>query len=106
MAVQHLFNSSGEWIAFRDGKYVFATDGSWIGWLPWDQAEVVDTTGSYLGHIYGKNRLLRKFSRAYRGYPEYPGYPGYPGNPGYPGYAGYFKLPNGLTDVDREKVSG
>jgi hypothetical protein len=93
MAVQHLFNSSGEWIAFRKGKFVFATDGTWIGWLPWDESEVVDTSGSYIGHIYGGNRLYRRTSNPYRGYPGYPGYPG---------YAGYKRLPRGLTDVDLE----
>ena len=31
MSVQYLFNSRGDWIAFRKDKYVFDTDGNWIG---------------------------------------------------------------------------
>ena len=32
---QYLFNSSGNWIAFRAGKYVFDASGNWLGgqWL-------------------------------------------------------------------------
>jgi hypothetical protein len=101
---RHLFNSSGEWIAFRNEKFVFDTRGNWVGWLPWDDEEVVDKNGSYLGHIYG-NRLLRRYYTPYRGFPGYPGYPGYPGFPGYPGYAGYAPLPPGTTDVDLDEVN-
>lgn len=35
MAVQYLFNSSGEWTAFKLNNFVYDTDGNWIGWLPW-----------------------------------------------------------------------
>jgi hypothetical protein len=31
--VFHLFDSSGTWIAFRIGKYVYDTSGNWIGWM-------------------------------------------------------------------------
>ena len=31
MSVHYLFNSRGDWIAFRKGKFVFDTDGNWIG---------------------------------------------------------------------------
>ena len=51
---EFLFNSSGNWIAFRrrrDDKYVFDAHGKWVGWLPWDDANVVDTKGEYLGTI-------------------------------------------------------
>jgi hypothetical protein len=74
MQNQYLFNSSGEWIAFRQGKYVFDTTGNWIGWLPWDNREVVKITGEYLGTIFSGNRLYKVFMRPYRGYPGYPGY--------------------------------
>lgn len=35
MNVQFLFNSSGEWIAFRQQQHVFDERSNWIGWLPW-----------------------------------------------------------------------
>lgn len=101
MAVEHLFDSSGQWIAYRVAKkWVWSADGDWIGWCPWkdDPGLVVTTDGEYLGHIVGE-RLLRKSYQPYRGYPGYPGYPSYPGYPGYPGYAGYKPPPLGMTDV-------
>ncbi len=97
---QYLFNSSGEWIAFRVGKYIFNTNGNWVGWLPWDGSEVVDIEGDYLGHIHTNNRFYKHLYNSYKGYPGYPGYPGYSGYPGYPGFAGYSPLPLGTTDVE------
>ena len=102
-ALQHLFNSSGDWIAFRRGDYVFNTSGNWIGWLPWADDEVVDVTGEYLGTITG-NRLFRFANRTYRGYPGYPGYPGHAGYPGYPGHAGYYPRPPLADDVDEDRL--
>src|SRR5215813_4787365 len=49
--LQHLFNSSGNWIAYRMGRFVFSKSGEWIGWLPWDDEYVVNTRGQYLGTI-------------------------------------------------------
>ena len=81
MSVQYLFDSRGEWVAFRKGKYVFDRNGDWIGWLPWDDDDIVDTHGEYLGTIVrrSKPRLYRMRAHPYRGYPGYPGYPGYAG---------------------------
>src|SRR5690242_11130965 len=76
MSVQHLFDSGGKWIAFRHGQNVFDAHGKWIGWLPWDDEDVVDTRGRYLGSIFPGDRLYRKSFQPYRGYPGYPGYPG------------------------------
>jgi len=104
MRVQYLFNSSGEWIAFRKGKYVFNTEGDWIGWLPWGDNDVVHVSGDYLGTIFANNRLFRIINRGYRGYPGYPGHPGYPGYPGYPGFAGFSPLPPSAEDIDIESV--
>ena len=56
MNVHYLFNSSGDWICFKIGKNVFNTNGSWIGWLPWGDDDVVTTEGKYLGTICG-NRI-------------------------------------------------
>lgn len=98
--VQHLFDSAGSWVAFRRGKYVYNPSGEWIGWLPWNDLEVFNVNGKYLGTICGANRLYRFRNRPYRGYPGYPSYPGYPGYPGYPAFAGYSPLPVGATDVN------
>jgi hypothetical protein len=92
--MQYLFDSSGNWIAFRVGRYVYDTNGQWIGWLPWDDVTVITTTGEYLGTIFPGNRLYRRINEPYRGYPGYPGYPG---------YAGYSPLPPMTSDVVIEK---
>ncbi|MFN2405714.1 MAG: 4-fold beta flower protein [Pyrinomonadaceae bacterium] len=91
MNVQYLFNSRGEWIAFKKGKYVYDTNGEWVGWLPWDNNDVVDVSGNYLGTIFNKNRFFKVTYKPYRGYPGYPGYPG---------YAGYSPLPPNATDIE------
>ena len=96
---QHLFSSFGEWIAFRRGKYVYDTSCEWIGWLPWNDQDVVDASGEYLGTIWSGDRLYRFDSHPFRGYPDSPGYPGYPGYPGDPGFAGYAPLPADASDI-------
>ena len=89
MAVRHLFDSRGNWIAFRKGKYVYDSDGHWIGWLPWKDDVVVDRDGAYLGTIVKKKRLYRLAASPYRGYP---------------GYAGYDSPPLGAEDVNLSGV--
>ena len=106
MAVGHLFDSRGTWIAFRKGKYVYDSDGNWIGWLPWNDDDVVDRTGDYLGTIVKRKRLYRLAARPYRGYPGYPGDPGYPGYPGYPGDPGNDLPPLGAEDVSLPENRG
>ena len=102
-AIQHLFSSAGRWIAFRRGKYVYDKSGTWIGWLPWNDQDVVSVSGEYLGTIWLGDRLYRFQNRPFRGYPDYPGYPGYPGYARYPGFAGYAPLPVGATDINIKK---
>lgn len=97
--MKYLFNSSGDWIAFRINKYVFDTNGNWIGWLPWDEFVVVNTNGEYIGRITNSNRLYYFSNEPYHGYPGYPGYPVHPGYPGYPGFAGYSSLPVFAADI-------
>ena len=99
MGVQYLYNSSGQWIAFRIGTNVYDNHGKWVGWLPWGDADVVTTRGQYLGTITEGDRLYHFRGRPYRGYPGYPGYPGYAGYPGYPGFAAYSPRPSGAADV-------
>jgi hypothetical protein len=105
MYVQNFFDSSGNWIAFRKDGFVYSTDGEWIGWLPWDDEDVFDPHGQYLGTVFDGNRLYYDPSKPYRGYPGYPSSPGYPGYPGHPGYAGYSPLPPGTRDLALTKVS-
>lgn len=98
MDIQYLFNSSGDWIAFRIDKNIYNADAKWVGWMPWGDDDVVSVKGDYLGTICSGDRLYH-FNKPYRGYPGYPGYPGFPGYPGYPGFAGYSSLPLGAKDV-------
>ena len=103
MLAQHLFNSRGNWIAFRVGRFVYNTGGQWVGWLPWDDNDVVDRSGNYLGTIFKGGRLYKLFFKPYRGYPGYPGNPGYPAYWGYPGHADFAPIPSGAADVDEPK---
>lgn len=66
MGVKYLYNSAGEWICFRIKKNVFDTNGNWIGWLPWDDYDVVTTNGNYLGTICG-DRIYCFCNKPYRG---------------------------------------
>ena len=54
MMVEYLFDYSGNWIAFKIGKFLYNEDGDWIGWFPYDDKIAVDTDGEYLGAIYLK----------------------------------------------------
>lgn len=87
--MKYLFNSSGEWIAFKIDSFIYDTNGNWIGWTPWNDDYAVDTLGNYLGNIIA-DRLFYFYSAPYRGYPGYPGYPG---------YGGFFPIPSGAKDV-------
>ena len=106
MDVQHLFDSQGNWIAFRRGEHVFDPGGDWIGWLPWDDGEIVDAHGEYLGTIVDRDgsRLYRFRDHPYRGYPGYKINPGYPGYPGHPGSASSDYPPSGADDVNLLEV--
>lgn len=99
MTVQFLFNSKGDWVAFRKERFVYNTDGKWIGWLPWDESDVVTVKGEYLGTIEGSNRFYHYKRRPPRSHPGTPRYPGYPGVPKYPGFAGMAQMPAEASDV-------
>ncbi len=104
--VKHLYNSAGNWIAFKKGKYLYNTECKWIGWFPWDETIAVTVGGKYLGTVYKENRLLKNRFQRYLGYPGYPGYPGHPGYPGYPGYKGYIGYISGTEDVEKSILDG
>ena len=56
--VEYLFDYSGNWIAFKIGKFLYNEDGDWIGWFPYEEKIAVDTDGEYLGTIYKNDRLF------------------------------------------------
>ncbi len=93
----YLFNSEGEWVAFREGKYVFNVEAEWIGW---NDADVADRDGKYLGTVTHGNRLYYFSNHPYRGNP---GHPAYPGRPGYPGHTGYDSLPSDAKNAKIKK---
>ena len=99
MDFQYLFNSRGNWIAFRLGKYMFDSKGRWIGWTPWDDDHVVNKEGKYLGTVWEDKRLYYFEGETNRGPPGNPGPPGSPGPPGDPGPIGPSPLPPGARDV-------
>lgn len=104
----HYFSSSGEWIAYRrseSDRYLFDRKGNWIGWFPWNDNEIVDINGQYLGTVFYKNRIFRKISPARKrreaGFVVHPGPGGYAG---YPGFAAHRPPPHGFTDIDLAKI--
>src|SRR5687767_6994830 len=99
MPDQYLYNSAGEWIAFREGRYVFSPNGQWIGWMPWDDCHVVTIQGQYLGTIVESDRLYRYVTRPDIASAPYPGSPSSPGFPGYPGRQHPAPLPPEAQDV-------
>lgn len=97
--MEPLFDSVGNFIAFRRDQYIWNAAGDWIGWLPWGDGDVVTRTGDYLGTIFPGHRLYRRSNWLFRGHPGRAGYPGYPGYPGCPGFAGYSPRPPFTEDV-------
>ena len=92
MPDQYFYNSQGEFIAFRIGKYIFDSHNNWVGWLPWKDREIVDKMGDYIATIHGDR--LYVFSR--RECKNHPGFIKFPGHPGYiedPGFGGSTSIP-------------
>ena len=96
---QHLYHSEGVWIAFRKESMVFDRDGHWIGWLPWDDLEVVDTSGNYLATIVDGDRLYRDEDGKITDFAPYRGRPTEPEFAWYPGFAGSALLPAHMKDL-------
>ncbi|NLE73449.1 MAG: HEAT repeat domain-containing protein, partial [Actinobacteria bacterium] len=97
--VQYLFDSKGDYIAFRQGVMVFNIDADWIGWLPWDEPDVVTSEGQYLGSITADDRFFKFSDRDARPYAGFPGYPPQPILPPFPSPRGYTELPAAAKDV-------
>jgi len=58
----YLFDMAGDPIAFRrtwSDPHLFALDGHWIGWCPWEDNTVVAPDGDYLGSVVD-DRLVRR----------------------------------------------
>ena len=53
------------------------------GWFPWNNGDIVDIGGEYLGTIYQDNRICRFIDRD-KTFPGFPGLPAFPGFPGAP----------------------
>ncbi|MGH9413069.1 MAG: hypothetical protein ACRD0Y_04945 [Terriglobales bacterium] len=95
---QYLFNSSGEWIAFRDGKYIYDVHGEFLGFMAEGGADVADIESRYFASIYYGDRLYRKvFPPALE--LRYPGYPGTHARPDFPGFAESAPVPTEADDI-------
>lgn len=100
---QYLFDSRGDWIAFRRGNMLFDVDGDVIGWLPWDDGEAVNPRGHYLGTIVPDDRLL--FAEPMHATaPPFPEYPVSPELPPIPKPRGYSPLYEATRDVQLRKL--
>lgn len=106
--VLHYFNSFGDWIAFRrhpSDQYLFDRKGNWIGWFPWNDNDVIDLNGQYLGTVVDGDRFYRRTSsdatRREAGFVVHPGRSGYAG---YPGHAAHRVPPLGFKDIDVTRI--
>jgi hypothetical protein len=97
--IAYLYDSSGNWIAFRKGTNIFSPAGSWLGWLPGTDSRVLDTDGNYLATIFGEDRLFRELYPNIEPDAIHPGYPGREESPNHPGYPGRKEAPVGMEDV-------
>jgi len=100
MVDQYLFDSEGNWIAFRVGIYLFDIDSDWIGWLPWDTLDVVSAGGKYIGSIYENDRFYYFENTILPLVINNVPYPPLPSFPPYPGYGGFRFLPMFARDID------
>lgn len=102
--LQYLFDSKGDFIAFRLGSMVFDVNADWVGWLPWDEPDVVSPEGEYVGTIYPDDRFYMSADRPARPYPGFPGYPPQPALPPLPEPRGYGEVPSGTKDVKLRRL--
>ena len=98
----YLFDSFGNWIAFRVGKNVCNIEGDRVGWMPIDGANYVfDMSGIYFGSIVLGDRLFKL------DVPPHDRVTSYPDNkaksnhrPGNPSGISYKHLPGGMHDLE------
>lgn len=103
MDIQYLFNSSGEYIAFVQGKYVFDHQNNWIGWLPWEDGEVVNRFGEYIATIVD-DRLYENSRRDFKDHPGYIDFPGHVGGIDFPDFPGAMSIPSFMKDIDLDAI--
>lgn len=96
--VQYLYNSRGDWIAFRDDAYVFDPLGRFLGWMAEDGENVLDVEDRYFATIYPENRLYRKlFAPSTES--RHPQFPVMPTLPNFPALPGPVQIPIEADDV-------
>lgn len=93
-----LYNSKGDFIAFKKENYLYDVDGRWIGFSIQDDNIVYDTKGIYLGTIVN-NRLYKEFSLEKYFTNQLVKFPGYPKMFSFPKPIEKDKLPDGFGDV-------
>lgn len=94
-----LFNSKGDYLAFKKGEYVYDVDGRWVGFLISDNDIVYDVDGVYLGTIIN-NRLYKDFSLEKAFTNQVMKFPGYPEMFPFPRPIEEDELPTGFGDVN------
>jgi hypothetical protein len=83
MAVRYLFNTSGEYVAFIQGTYMFAPDGTWLGVLAGGN-QVYAPDGAFIGYVLDDDRLARNLSEAKKPRIARPARPPRPARPSRP----------------------
>jgi len=108
MSTEMLHDQAGDWVAFRvDGRYVYSSDGTLVGWCLEDQPDVVVAAdGRYLGEVVEGRRLFRRTSPPFLPNTGYLANPGGPSMPSDPGNIGYGSLPSGMEDVPKDLLPG
>ena len=58
MSVRYIYNTSGEYVAFISGKYLFSLDCEWLGAVA-NGNEVYNTDGLLIGYVLDDDRIVR-----------------------------------------------
>ncbi|MBG9756387.1 hypothetical protein V4V34_08990 [Lysinibacillus sphaericus] len=99
MNIVRLYNSKGEYIAYKRGSWLHAPGGKNIGYFRND-TEAFTSSGTYLGHILKDDRLLKRNNYNPGNYGNR-GNAGNAGNYGNPGRKGLIGLPSGYEDISK-----
>lgn len=93
-----LFNSKGDFIAFKKDDYVYDVDGRWIGFILDNNNIVYNVKGIYLGTIVN-DRLYKDFLLENTFVNHYVKFPGYPKMFPFPSPVDKGDIPDGFEDV-------
>ncbi|SHI97463.1 hypothetical protein SAMN02745163_01146 [Clostridium cavendishii DSM 21758] len=104
METEYLYNSKGDWIGFKVDKYIFDDYSNWIGWLPWEDNDVVSVKGKYLGTIVDDRLFFIKSKNHKKSY-DFPGYPPYEDLKPYPPSVSMVFLPDEAKDIKTRKLA-